>query len=146
VNLRWSNKNALPEKVRVAMHDMMPACLDEAARTEDPGDGNMVFLGPEKNIDGGMYDGGWTLQSSFVQDVRFCPVPYITIHAYHESQAERLHRLPFQAIAKGGVSHDVIRSTADRRFLAMKRLEMLEAQRKELDAAIVKQRSKLVKM
>jgi hypothetical protein len=71
--LRWDERVPLTEDVRAAMRDVLTDALREAARTEDPGDGSMVMLGADKDIGGGMWNGGWKLQAAIVEDVRMNP-------------------------------------------------------------------------
>jgi hypothetical protein len=124
-NLRWDRRSALPDDVCAAMRDVLTEALRQAARTEDPGDGSMVFLDAEKNIGNGMCDGGWKLQSSFVEDVRMNDKPFVIVHAYHDSQ-----------ITKGSVSADVVRTPEDRRYLGQQRLDSMIRRRDGLTAAI----------
>jgi hypothetical protein len=125
--LRWSEQTPLPEDVRAAMRDVLAEALREAARIEDPGDGSMVFLGAEKAIGKGMWDGGWKLQSSLVEDVRMNAKPFVAVHAYQNSQ-----------MAKGSVSADVQRTPEDRRYLARQRLDSMVRCRDALNASIDK--------
>jgi hypothetical protein len=125
--MRWTNEEALPEDVRAAMRDLLAEALREAARTENPGDGSMVYLTAEKTLGQGMWDGGWKLQSSLVEDVRMNPVPFVVIHAYHDSP-----------MTKGNVFADVVRTSEDRRYLAQRRLESMIRRREVLSAAIDK--------
>lgn len=130
--LRWYNEDKLPEDVRAAMRDVLAEALREAARKEDPGDGYSIGLTPEKVLGKGMYNGGWKLQSSLVEDVRMNPAPFVVVHAYSDSQ-----------ITKGSVSADVERSPADRRFLAEKRLSDMVARRDRLNERIDQLRAEL---
>jgi hypothetical protein len=130
--LRWTNEDKLPESVRAAMRDLLPEALREAATKPDPGDGYMMILTPERIIGGGMYDGGWKLQSSHVQDERFHPTAQVVVHAYSDSQ-----------MAKGSVASDVVRTAADRRVIATHRLDVLVRERERLDQDIAKLRTEL---
>jgi hypothetical protein len=124
--MRWHNEDTLPEDVRASMRDLLAEALREAARTEDPGDGSMTFLSPEKVIGNGMWDdNGWKLQSSFVQDARMNEAPFVAIHAYQGS-----------CMAKGSVQADVVRTPYDRRYIANQRLERMIRRREALDADI----------
>lgn len=132
-DLRWYNEDKLPVDVRAAMRDVLADAMREAARKEDPGDGYSTMLSAEKTIGKGMYEGGWKLQASQVEDVRMNPVPFVVVHAYSDSQ-----------VTKGSVSADVERTPADRRFLAEKRLADMVARRDRLNDSINKLRAELV--
>lgn len=124
-NLRWVNEDQLPEDVRAAMRDVLVEALREAARKEDPSDGSMIGLSPKKTLGGGMWDGGWSLQSSFLQDERMNPAPFVVVHAYSDSN-----------LTRGSVEADVVRTADDRRFLGQRRLALMIQRRNELDQAI----------
>jgi hypothetical protein len=126
-DLRWSNRSDLPEDVCASMRDVLAEALRQAARTEDPGDGSMVTLEAEKTLGRGMWDGGWKLQSSFVEDVRMNEKPFVIVHAYQGSQ-----------FTKGSVSANVTRTPDDRRHLAHQRRDSMVRRRDELNIAIDK--------
>src|ERR1700677_4436442 len=79
--LRWDEREPLPENVKAAMRDLLAEALREVARKEDPGDGNMIFLsaGADKEC-----DGDWRLQSSCVHDIRMNSEPFVVVHAYQD--------------------------------------------------------------
>ena len=125
--LRWDEREPLTDDVRAAMRDVLAEALRQAARVEDPGDGSMVMLDAEKTIGGGMWDGGWKLQASFVEDERMNPKPFVVVHAYHDSQ-----------MTKASVSADVVRTPEDRRHLARLRLDSMVRRRDALTESIDK--------
>jgi hypothetical protein len=126
-DMRWTHEEAIPVDVRAEMRDLLAEALREAARTEDPGDGSMILLSPEKMLGKGMWDGGWKLQSSFVEDERMNASPFVAVYAYHGSQ-----------LAKGSVAADVVRTPEDRHYLGRQRLESMTCRRDKLNAAIDK--------
>jgi hypothetical protein len=129
------NEETLPDHVRAAMRDVLAEALREAARKDDPGDGIMIMLSPEKIIGKGMWDGGWKLQASFVEDERMNPKPFVVVHAYQDS-----------TITKGSVSADVVRTPGDRRYLAQTRLASMVERRDRLNEAIDKLKANLDEM
>jgi hypothetical protein len=133
--LRWghtSERFPLPDDVRAAMRAVLAEALREAARKDDPGDGSMIMLSPEKIIGKGMWDGGWKLQASLVEDERMNPKPFVVVHAYQDS-----------TLTKGSVSADVVRTPEDRRYLGQKRLASMVQRRDALNVSIEKLSSEL---
>ena len=128
---RWYGSK-LPDEVRAAMLDLLAEGLRQAAREEDPGDGSMFSLRAEKELGLGMWDGGWKLQTSMVQDERMNPRPFVIVHAYQGSST-----------AKASVSLDITRTADDLRYLATRRLDALRRRRDELTAAIDKLQKEL---
>lgn len=124
-DLRWVHKDRLPDDVRASMRDVLTEALREAARTSDPGDGSILMLTAEKILGKGMWDGGWKLQSSFVEDERMNDKPFVIVHAYQGSN-----------LTKGSVSANVIRTVEDRRYLGRQRLESMVRRRDELNESI----------
>lgn len=131
-DLRWANEGTLPDDVRAVMRDMIADALRKVAREADPGDGSMIILSIDRRIGRGMWDGGWKLQASFVEDVRFNRCPFVVVHAYQASQ-----------VAKGSVAADVVRTKEDLRILARGRLKEMISRREVLDAEIEQLRSEL---
>lgn len=127
IEQRWSNEKQLPDEVRAAMRDVLAEALREAARKADPGDGSMFTLGVERTLGKGMWEGGWKLQASFVEDERVNDAPFVVIHAYKDS-----------VCAVGSVASNVVRSADDRRFVAHQHLAALVARRDALNEAIDK--------
>jgi hypothetical protein len=125
--MQWSNEKVLPKEIRAAMVDMLAEALREAAHTEDPGDGCLIRLSPERIIGKGMWDGGWKLQSSFIEDSRMNAMPFVRVYAYQGSQ-----------LAKACVSADVVRTAQERHYLKHQRLISMIQRRDSLNAAIDK--------
>ena len=119
--LRWDERESLPEDVKAAMRDLLAEALREAARKEDPSDGNMIFLsaGADKEC-----ADDWRLQSSFVHDIRMNSEPFVVVYAYRDSQ-----------LTKASVSTDVVRTPEDRRYLGQRRLASMILERDRLNAA-----------
>jgi hypothetical protein len=87
----------------------------------------LAVAGGERELHGGKWEpGGWTLQASHVYDLDHNPVPYVVVHAY---QADG-------AFSKGRVEADVVRTAADRRRLAERRLEAMVRERAALAGRI----------
>lgn len=130
----WVHEEALPAHVKAVMRDLLVVALHEAVAKEDPGDGYMHSLSvkTEKSIDGGMWDGGWKLQSSVVHDVRMHPKPFAVVHAYQGD-----------SIAKGSVCAEVERTAAEQRALLEKRLAIMIERRDAMTANIEKLRIRL---
>ncbi len=122
--MRWTNKKGLPEDVRAAMCALLTVALLEAARKPDPGDGSMVSLS-ERVIGKGMWNGGWKLQSSFIEDENMSSVPFVIVHAYQGSH-----------LAQGSVEANVTRTPEDLRHLKQQRLKGMIRQRNELNKNI----------
>ena len=120
--LKWDERETLPEDIKAAMRDLLAEALREAARKEDPGDGNMIFLsaGADKEC-----DGGWRLQSSFVHDIRMNSEPFVVVHAYQDIN-----------VIKGSVSSAVVRTSEDLHYLGQRRLASMILERDRLNAAI----------
>jgi hypothetical protein len=125
--IRWHNADNLPEDVQAAMRDMLSEGLREAARMSDPGDGSMVMLLGDRMLGKGMWDGGWKIQASFVEDERMNPKPFVVVHAYQDSCS-----------TKGSVASDVERTADDRRFIAQARLDAMVLYRDSLTHDIEK--------
>lgn len=104
--------------------DEMRTLLAQAvvtARTKDPpGDGSMFSLDAEQEIGGGMWEGGWTLQATVIDDERRWVGPQVIVHAYRQDQ-----------LAQGSVRLPLEYTSEDRRALAIGRLERLRAQREQ---------------
>src|SRR5260370_36088389 len=112
------------------MRDLLAELRREASRKEGPGDGSMMMLSGDKVLGKGMWDGGWNLQASFIEDEHMNSNPFVVVHAYQDSNC-----------TKGSVAADVVRTPADRRFLGERRLASMIARRDELNDTIANLKS-----
>ncbi len=119
------NAKDLPENVRAVMREVLAEGLELARKRESPGDGYLSFVGEDRTIGKGMFDGGWKVQASIVEDARFYDRPHVVVHAYSDS-----------TLSKGSIAAPVKWTVGDRRALAEKRVATLRAERKELDKEI----------
>lgn len=125
----------IPEHVHTRMRAMLVPAL-ATARTKEPiGDGLMISLDVEEEVEGGMWQsGGWSLSVVYVCDARIKEwvEPSVVIHAYSGS-----------SISKGYIAEPVRYTSEDRKALARKRLAALEKGRAEIDAEIADVRAEL---
>ena len=126
----------IPEHVQTRMRAMLVPAL-ATARTKEPiGDGLMISLDVEEEVEGGMWQpGGWSLSVVYVCDARIkeWEGPSVVIHAYSGS-----------SISKGYLAESVRYTSEDRKVLARKRLAALEKERAEIDAEITKVRVEIL--